>query len=265
MNAALQIASLMYHEVTEDQAGTGFQRPAARRYTLTPAAFAAHLDRIAAGPLAPTLVTRVDFAHPGAHLLLTFDDGGKSALQAGEALARRGWRGHFFIVTSRIGERTFLSAAQIRDLRSAGHQIGSHSHTHPDIFRGLSPPRMLAEWRQSAETLESILAEPCIMASVPGGDSSLQTFETAACAGFRYLFTSEPWLRPRMTSGCWVLGRYGLKRSTPAATVDALVRLRGWTLAKWQRRVKEWLRVGGAPLYRWYVRRATRPITVSSR
>jgi len=37
----------------------------------------------------------MDFERPGRHVLLTFDDGGKSALYASDQLSRRGWKGHF--------------------------------------------------------------------------------------------------------------------------------------------------------------------------
>src|SRR5690348_16320922 len=108
--ARAQLASLMYHEVTDDHATTGFQRAAARGYTLGTRLFANHVDRLARAAIAPTLVDLVDFGAPGRHLALTFDDGGRSAMYVGELLAQRGWQGHFFIVTSRIGERTFLDA-----------------------------------------------------------------------------------------------------------------------------------------------------------
>jgi len=154
-----RIASLTYHEVTSDQGSSGFQRPGARPYTCAPARFAAHLDVIAESPVAPSLVT--DVAADRA-LLLTFDDGGRSALYAADQLERRGWRGHFFVVTGRIGERTFLDRAGVRELRRRGHLVGTHSHTHPDVFRALSPAAMRAEWRVSGEALSDLLAKGLI-------------------------------------------------------------------------------------------------------
>src|SRR5205823_4852910 len=124
---------------------------------------------IAAAPVKPELVTDVDFTRNGRHVVLTFDDGGASAVYAAEQLARREWKGHFFIVTARIGERTFLKPVDIRALREMGHLVGTHSHTHPNIFRNLTPQAMLTEWRVSCAILESLLGEPCSAASVPGG------------------------------------------------------------------------------------------------
>src|SRR5207248_2664939 len=52
------------------------------------------LDEITGAPT-PRLVTDIDLSAPGRHPLLTFDDGGKSALHIGDVLGARGWRGHF--------------------------------------------------------------------------------------------------------------------------------------------------------------------------
>ena len=258
MAAALEIATFGYHEVTDDPTASGFQRPAALPYKLPSAAFQRQLDRIAAGPRAPTLVAEVDWGKPGRYLLLTFDDGGTSALQVSDELCRRGWRGHFFIVTSLIGRRAFLSALEIRELRSHGHTVGSHSHTHPDIFRELSPERMTEEWRVSCARLADILGEPCVTASVPGGDVSTTVFRTAAAAGLRYVFTSEPWLTPRGVAGCHILGRVVAKRGMADDVVERLARFQGWRRELWARRIKVLARRALPLPYRLYVRVRTR-------
>jgi peptidoglycan/xylan/chitin deacetylase (PgdA/CDA1 family) len=258
MASAPEVAGFMYHEVTDDPETTGFQRRGARPYQLTRRAFGLHLDGIAAAAAAPSLVTDVDFTRPGRHVLLTFDDGGKSALTASDALARRGWRGHFFIVTSLIGGRTFLAASEIREIAAAGHLIGSHSHTHPDIFRDLSVERMREEWRVSRDALAQILGAPCVGGSVPGGDISRDVLRSAADVGFSYVFTSEPWLAPQRVGDCWVLGRFAPKVGTSPARIRQLASFRGWTGALLVRRMKETVRTGLPFLYRAYVRQTSR-------
>ena len=260
MNAYPEVAGLMYHEVTDDPRTSGFQRRGALPYTYTRSAFARHLDAIASGPVAPELVTGIDFSRSGngRHVLLTFDDGGASAMYSAEQLERRGWRAHFFIVTSRIGERTFLKPADIRTLRSAGHVVGSHSHTHPDIFRSLTPEIMATEWRVSRAILESLLGEPCTAASVPGGDISRIVLESVSDAGMRYLFTSEPSLTPEQVGQTWVLGRVILKSGVSAATIRALVSFHGWQRVQLLRRLRGWARSLSPSLYARYVRLRTR-------
>ena len=257
MPARPEVACLMYHEVTDDPTASGFQRPGALAYKHSTATFAEHLALIAEIPLRPTLITDLDLTRPGRHLLLTFDDGGKSALTAGELLDKRGWKGHFLIVTSLIGNRTFIDPDGIRALHAAGHLIGSHSHTHPNIFRDQEPARMVEEWRISRDILSQITGAPCVSASVPGGDISSRVLESADAAGLRYLFTSEPWLFPRRSGGCAILGRYSVKVTTSAAQVGALARFRGWRTALVRRRLKVWATRALPPLYRLYIRART--------
>jgi Polysaccharide deacetylase len=252
------VAGFGYHDVTDDPTSSGFQRNGAVPYKLGVQLFGEHLDRISAIGLTPGRVDGIDLSRPGRHLLLTFDDGGKSALVVAEELSRRGWKGHFFITTGLIGRRTFLTAGEIRVLRDAGHLVGSHSHTHPDIYRDLPPDRMLVEWRQSCDALAQILGEPCEAGSVPGGDISGAVLRSAGLSGLRYLFTSEPCLTPELVRGCWVLGRYGAKASTSPGDIEQLARFRTWTGKLLARRMKGLMRHSMPFLYRMYVRHSTR-------
>jgi peptidoglycan/xylan/chitin deacetylase (PgdA/CDA1 family) len=256
--AVPQVAGLMYHDVTDQPDSSGFLRSGARPYKLALSAFEDHLDAIAEAPTAPSLVTAVDFGRPGRHVVLTFDDGGKSALTASEALARRGWKAHFFIVTSRIGQRTFLTATEVRELAAYGHSVGSHSHTHPDIFRDLSVDQMRQEWRISRDAIAQLLGAPCVTASVPGGDISRLVIRSAAEIGYAYLFTSDPRVEPQRVPGCWVLGRFAAKRDTSPARVRELTRFRGWRSALLARRLKNTARASLPFLYRARVRAASR-------
>ena len=77
----------MYHDVDEGNPDI---------YNVEPARFGEQLDAISRAvgrpPAAVEDVSDGDW-------MITFDDGGASALYAGEELARRSWRGHFFIPT----------------------------------------------------------------------------------------------------------------------------------------------------------------------
>jgi len=252
------VASFCYHDVTDDVGQSGFQRNSAVPYKLGVQPFRHHLDHIAEARHTPALVTSLDLAGPGRHVLLTFDDGGKSALVAGDELSRRGWKGHFFITTGYIGHRTFLDASEIRELRRAGHLVGSHSHTHPDIYRDLDYDRMLVEWRQSCDILSQILGEPCLAGAVPGGDTSRTVLRSAGQSGLRYLFTSEPCLTPHVMGGCWILGRHCPKASTSPDEIAQLAQFHGWAPKLLVRRLKGLARLSVPSLYRLYVRYATR-------
>ena len=252
------VAGLGFHDVTDRPEESGFQRNGARPYKLGTGEFASLLEQVAAASVAPELVTRIDLTRPGQHLLLTFDDGGRSALHMADQLERRGWLGHFFITTGLIGRRTFLDRSAIRQLHQAGHLIGTHSHSHPDIYRELPWDRMVVEWRQSSDILAQLLGEPCQAGAIPGGEGSNQVCRSAAAAGLRFLFTSEPRPEPRIVGGCWILGRFCVKASTSPEEVVRLIQGQGWHNQLLIRRLKRALTQTVPPLYRFYVGRSTR-------
>jgi peptidoglycan/xylan/chitin deacetylase (PgdA/CDA1 family) len=82
-----------------------------------------------------------------ARLAITFDDGYKgNATIAAPILERYGQRACFFVTTQWIGtdhvpwwdeekqiQTKWMSWDQVRSLRDAGHLIGSHTETHPDL------------------------------------------------------------------------------------------------------------------------------------
>ena len=257
----LEIATLGYHEVVDNAKESGFQRPSAIRYKHPASEFAKHLEKIVLSPVRPVLITSVDFARPGKYLLLTFDDGGKSALYVADQLCKNDWKAHFFIVTSLIGTRTFLDINEIKYLNSCGHIIGSHSHTHPDIFKDQSFDNMIKEWNISCDVLSQTLGTSCFAGAVPGGDISPTVLRSADAAGIRYLFTSEPVLTPKQEGACWIIGRACIKSGSSLDVVNDLVNFKGWTkqLRRW--RTKVLLKTTMFPLYKYYVRRRTREWT----
>lgn len=213
--------ALIYHDVaTEgDRDAVGFPGPVAGRYKLAPDRFEAHLDAIAASGAPVALWDAAGGPRHG--VALTFDDGGASALAAAGALERRGWRGHFFVTTGRIGAPGFLSVAGVRELAERGHAVGSHSHTHPTYMGRLPPGEIEREWAESGTILGDVLGTEPATASVPGGFFTRAVARGAAAAGYRLLMTSEPVSRARDVAGVSVYGRYTIWASTPAATAAA--------------------------------------------
>ena len=212
----------MYHDVVTggDLDVSGFSGAGPAHYKLDRAAFAEHLDRVADAMRRPPVPvgSLAGGAQADGSWSITFDDGGASATDIAEELDRRSWRGDFFIVTDRIGERGFLSADAIRALDAAGHGIGSHSRTHPRRLGSRPVPEILDEWRSSADALSSLLGHPVTTASVPGGWYSRDVARAAATAGLQVLCTSEPVRRVSRVDGCMVVGRGAIERDTPAAT-----------------------------------------------
>jgi peptidoglycan/xylan/chitin deacetylase (PgdA/CDA1 family) len=214
--------ALIYHDIAAaaDRDAIGIPGPVAARYKLEPDRFEEHLDAIeAAGvSVAPWRSGGDDAA------VLTFDDGGASALDAADALERRGWRGHFFVTTGRVGTPGFLSAAGVRELAERGHPVGAHSHSHPTYFGGLSRDEQAEEWTRSRGELGEILGAEPEGASVPGGFFTPTVAETAAAAGFRWLMTSHPSARETDLAGIPVIGRYTIWASTSPAQAAGYAR-----------------------------------------
>jgi peptidoglycan/xylan/chitin deacetylase (PgdA/CDA1 family) len=200
----------MYHDVTlpgSSSDASGFPGGDAARYKLTRRQFDAHLVAIARRVALP---------------ILTFDDGGVSAMDIAEALERRGWRGYFFVTTGFLDRPAFLSRAHLRDLHARGHVVGSHSHTHPLRMAACSEAKLRDEWTRSTSILADTIGAAIPFASVPGGHHSDAVCRIAATLGLDTLFTSEPTTRMTYVDGMRVAGRYAIQRSTTAATASAL-------------------------------------------
>ena len=241
-----RIITLEYHDVVRDGdfSSSGFTEPGADSYKLTTASFDAHLAALSrtgtaadltADELLGAAVATAD--DRGARVLLTFDDGGRSALtEIAPRLEALGWHGHFFMTSSRIGTRGFLGASELRELHARGHVVGSHSHSHPVRMSAVGVDGLRREWSESVGLLSDILGAPVRTASVPGGYFSRVVAETAAEAGVAVLFTSEPTSRPTRIGSCTVLGRYTLRRDDPGSAAADLVaashaaRVRQWSV-----------------------------------
>jgi peptidoglycan/xylan/chitin deacetylase (PgdA/CDA1 family) len=154
-------------------------------------------------------------------------------------LEQRDWRGHFFVVTDRVGAPGFVTEQDIRALASRGHVIGSHSHSHP-IMTKLGDAAIRAEWETSRKRLEEILDMKVNAASVPTGFYMPRVGRLAIEAGYRHLFTSEPWLRPRAHDGGTIYGRFSITRGSTAESVRGLCTFSRATIARqrfgWQSR-----------------------------
>jgi peptidoglycan/xylan/chitin deacetylase (PgdA/CDA1 family) len=223
----VRAATLLYHDVVENGRDdeSGFTGPGPLRYKLDTRDFERHLlelDRRIRRP--PFTVDELGSRSPELPWLLTFDDGGASAVSIGERLAERGWRGHFFITVDWIGRPGFVDASTIRVLDEMDHVVGSHSCSHPERMVRCTWDELLHEWGHSRDVLAEIVGKPVTIASVPAGHYGVAVARAAAAVGIRTLFTSEPVLKARVVDGCLVLGRFAIRRGMAAETAAALAR-----------------------------------------
>jgi peptidoglycan/xylan/chitin deacetylase (PgdA/CDA1 family) len=169
-------------------------------------------------------------------VFLTFDDGELGAYTCvADELEQYGWRGHFFVTTDWIGQSGFLDRAQIRELRSRGHVIGSHSCSHPERMSHLEWGELTREWSKSCSILSDILGEQVKVASVPNGFYSRKVGRAAAASGIEVLFNSEATSKTFVLDGCLILGRYFIQIHTPPSVSGAIAAGQIWP--RWQQTV----------------------------
>lgn len=224
---------LMYHDVlgAHDSGTPGI---GAEVYKISRERFSAHLSALrTAFPEGPALWRCGPVEQRRVPFMLTFDDGGQSATEVARLLETLGWRAHFFITTSWIGQRGFLSAAAIRALHEQGHVVGSHSVTHPPVMSALSQSQLQLEWNDSAARLSDIIGARVGTASVPGGYVSPAVVATAAAAGIEVLWTSEPRVGIQRREGVAVLGRFAVYHDTMPWEAVALAGEKPWA-QRWQ-------------------------------
>jgi peptidoglycan/xylan/chitin deacetylase (PgdA/CDA1 family) len=213
--------SLMYHDVVLPGQfdSSGMHGAGADVYKVDREEFIRHLDAI--GRLGRTGVGESVTGACGGScpVHFTFDDGGSSGAWIADALDRRGWKGHFFVVTDWIGRPGFLGAEELRALAGRGHVIGTHSCSHPPRLSALTPAEIDRQWRRSVEVLGGVIGGQVTVASVPGGFYSAAVGDAAEQAGIRYLFTSEPTSALQRRGEMCLLGRYHVQRGMPISHI----------------------------------------------
>jgi peptidoglycan/xylan/chitin deacetylase (PgdA/CDA1 family) len=186
----------MYHDIADDPAAVAASH---RPYVLTPAAFEAQmraLERLGLRgvSLAGALALYAGGAPPvggGAPVVLTFDDGHASnTTHALPILRAHGFTATFFVTASWIDQSPHMRWDQIRELASAGMEIGTHSLTHRPPA-SLTAAELDHELRESRRILEDGLGIPVMTGSAPTGFHHPGIGAAARAAGYRALCVSR--------------------------------------------------------------------------
>lgn len=159
-------------------------------------------------------VTFTDIAtrrHPDRVVCVTFDDAFQSVYRhALPVLRALGYVATVFVPTSFISpsrpllwpgfdeqraapeaERTPMCWDELRTLRSAGWEIGSHTRTHARLPR-VDDATLAAELRMSRDELEAELGVPVTALAYPYGDVDERVRAAAASAGYLAAATLGP-------------------------------------------------------------------------
>ncbi|ERP39142.1 polysaccharide deacetylase family protein [Chitinivibrio alkaliphilus] len=126
-------------------------------------------------------------------MVLTFDDGFSSIKEhALPFLETHGHNATIFIISGALhgsspldiyGKRSYLSAADIREIAERGFEIGSHTMHHRDL-RQLSLKECLYELEGSKKDLEDLLGMPVEALSFPLGLWNKRVLSLAKQAGY---------------------------------------------------------------------------------
>lgn len=141
--------------------------------------------------------------NPGRRIVLTFDDGFANVFEHGlEPLARHGFRAVVFLVADLIGgcngwemqegeaRQPLMDETQVKEWLAAGHEIGSHTLTHPFLTR-LSLKKAGEEISASKKKLEDCFGRSVRHFCYPYGDWNPAVRDLVVAAGYETACTTE--------------------------------------------------------------------------
>jgi peptidoglycan/xylan/chitin deacetylase (PgdA/CDA1 family) len=165
-------------------------------------------------------------------VVITFDDGAASVFtNALEILARHRFRAIQFIVAGLIGKRNdwdiakgeapdlMMDENQIREWLAAGHEIGSHTATHPNLKR-VPLTQAREEIFGSKKKLEDTFGIAVRHFCYPSGKSNESISGLVAEAGYSSACSVEFGVNTAATP------RFALRRVTPLSGVEFLKKVR---------------------------------------
>ena len=136
-------------------------------------------------------------------IVVTFDDGYLNVLRHGlEPLAQTGFKAIQFLVAERLGKyndwdvplgeaaEPMMDIPQVRQWLAAGHDIGSHTLTHPFLTQ-LPTPQAKEEIVASRKRLEDLFARPIEHFCYPYGDWNERVRDLVMEAGYRTACTTD--------------------------------------------------------------------------
>ena len=114
------------------------------------------------------------------YIVLTFDDLTQDMVTVSDILKSVGARGVFFINTAAIVSE--VEEGVVREL-AKGHEVGSHSHTHPDLAK-LSVEEVFRELELSKQILSRIIGREVKSFAYPYGAYNNAIVETVRRSGY---------------------------------------------------------------------------------
>jgi len=158
----------------------------------------------------------------GEPLLISFDDGHISHYElALPLLEQYSAKAVFFVIAGRIGKRKdFMTWNHLEELVARGHRVESHGWSHA-FLTSCTDDALRNEVRGSKKMIEDRLGSPVRALSAPHGRWDRRVAGACEDAGYRELYTSNPWLSRSQGPHrrLEILGRLVVVQSMDAAQV----------------------------------------------
>lgn len=192
MTTALPSIVLMYHRL-----GSPLVRSIVRGQYVLPALFRWQLELLLARGYMPTTLSDA-LAHPASgRVAVTFDDGYASVGKLAWPILRQfGIPATIFMVAGAVGKTNawdvrdsdrvepLLTADELRDMATAGIEIGAHTVTHAHLPR-LTDAELRAELVDAKAKLEDILGHPVTSFAYPYGEWDARVRDAVIAAGYQ--------------------------------------------------------------------------------
>jgi peptidoglycan/xylan/chitin deacetylase (PgdA/CDA1 family) len=207
----------MYHDIYQKDPVSGIPRSAAM-YHVPKDVFTQHLIAIkASGRRVITASESLD-GSDGDTVILTFDDGWRGAFETALPLLMEfGFKATFFITQDFVGRKGFCDQRLILDAAGAGMEVGVHGKTHR-MLSSCSRAEIKLELSACKEYLESLLHQPIVSASMPGGDWNEIIASCAKEVGLKMLCTSRPGINNPKVS-LFNLRRIAIRENTSTSDI----------------------------------------------
>ena len=177
---------------------------------------------------------------------ITIDDGNASDVRiALPALRDAGLSASFFIPSDRIGEAGYLGEADIRELRAAGMEIGSHGCAHI-TWTQVPDGTMAEDVTRSVARLSSILGEKVETVAVPFGECDLRVLRVLRVLGIRRVYTS---FRGPCREDAWIVRRNCITADMPEAAIRDLLMKSHTAIDATAAFLREWKHAGRASFW----------------
>jgi peptidoglycan/xylan/chitin deacetylase (PgdA/CDA1 family) len=162
---------------------------------------------------------------PERYALLTFDDGYKSFLMAGNYLNKIGFNGTFFLTKNWCNKRkNFLVNTEIKEL-SLSQEIGSHTISHIPLTK-MPIQEIYYELSESKKWIEDLIQKKIISLSAPNGMINNKVIKAAKWTGYELIGASNEWwnYRDRIILN-YLINRVAVRKSYSIGTYKKIINI----------------------------------------